>query len=71
MKTDPNRNINKAEVYHQTCTQYGLPATPPGAHAAPEKHSWTSSDKLIKDAMTITCRQPKEYLLKNTMMKTN
>ena len=71
MKIDSNRNINKAEVYHQKCTQYGLPATPPEAHAAPEMHSWRNSDKLIKDATTITCTQPKEYLLKNTMTKTN
>ena len=48
MKIGSNRNINKAEIFHQKSQS---PATQSKAHAAPEMHLMKSSDKPIKETI--------------------
>ena len=53
MEVSSNRNMNKAEVSYQKCTQSQSPAIPPEAHTTPEMHSTKSSDNSIEDVVTM------------------
>ena len=54
MAIGSNRNINKAEIFHQNTW---LPSTSSKAHVAPEIHLMKSSDDPIKETKVPTDNQ--------------
>ena len=60
--TGLNGNINRSEVYHQKSRS---PAAQLKAYAAPEMHSMKSSDKSIKDAVTMLPASNQKMLAKS------
>lgn len=57
-----NKNVKKVEVYHQ---KSWLPAAQLEAQTAPEMYSMKSSDKSIKDAVTILPVSNQKMLAEN------